>query len=62
MSNDWEASKPQTPKEALDISQLFPMLPTQNLKQALGFAITLIKCLANILNPKPDGFPLLTSL
>ena len=38
------------------------MGPTQNLKQALGFATALIKCLANILNPKPDGFPLLTSL
>ena len=35
--------------------------PTQNLKQALGFATALIKCLANILNPKPAGFPLLIS-
>ena len=46
MSNDWEASKPQTPKEALDIFQLFPMLPTQNLKQVLGFATALNQMLS----------------
>ena len=32
----------------------------QNLKQILGFATALNQMLANILNPKPDGFPLLT--
>jgi len=31
----------------------------QNLEQILGFADQM---LANILNPKSDGFPLLTSL
>ena len=32
----------------------------QNLKQILGFATALNQMLANILNPKLDGFPLLT--
>ena len=41
MGNDWKASRPQTPKEALDILQLLPICPTQNLKQILGFATAL---------------------
>ena len=60
MGNDGRVSRSQTPKEVLDIYQSFPICPTQNLKQALGFATALIECLANILNPKLDGFPLLT--
>ena len=60
MGNDWKASRPQTPKEALDIFQLFPICPMQNLKHILGFATALNQMLANILNPKPDGIPLLT--
>jgi len=46
MGNEWKASRPQTPKEALDIFHLFPICPTQNLKQILGFATALTQMLS----------------
>ena len=36
MGNDWKVSKPQTPKEALETIQLFPISPMQNLNQILA--------------------------
>ena len=36
MGNDCKVSKPQTPKEALETSQSFPISPMQNLKQILA--------------------------